>query len=516
MQGFIHLQEPLLQVLKSTFKKTIISKKMKVLLKKSIYFVLAIFIGCADIDENPESFITTDQFYQNEEQASAAVVAVYNSLNSGTHTLYNRLLQIATEMATDDYEAGPRARNAHVRAIAGLTHDASNDRMQELWRQSYNGINRANVAIDKIALISSANISEQNRERYINEAKFLRALHYFNLVRWFGGVPLVLQEVAALTKENLYVPNASENAVYEQIINDLKDAENLPTALEYSSENKPRASSGAAKSLLSKVYLTTQQWQLAADKSKEVIDSQVYGLFDDFADVFNVATKNGKEHIFSAQFKGFSNWNGNQLAGTGAPLVVPGINGSQADALHKEGGLYESYDADDVRRDITFVTQWVSPTNGQLYTFEPHFYKYYDPSTGGNVGESSKNTPIIRYAEILLIYAEALNELNATPTAEAYEAIDEVRKRANIELLKDISPNLSKDEFREAVFEERRKEFVFEYQRWFDLARRGPDYYVQKLHASGKTNAQPKHVHFPIPQRELDINPNLNQHPDWE
>src|SRR5690606_16378061 len=263
-----------------------------------------------------------------------------------------------------------------------------------------------------------------------------------------------------------------------------------------------------------KVYLTRKEWALAAEKSKEVIDSEEYALFDDFADVFNVATKNGREHIFSAQFKGFSNWNGNMLASTGAPLVVPGINGSQADALRKEGGLYESYDEHDERLSVTFVTEMVSPVDGKLYTFEPHFHKYFDPSAGGNVGESSKNTPIIRYAEVLLIYAEALNELYG-PITEAYNALDEVRERAKIEKLADISPDLTQDEFREAVFEERRKEFVYEYQRWFDLARRGPDYYVAKLHAAGKTNAKPKHVHFPIPQRELDLNPNLRQHPDW-
>src|SRR5690606_11203207 len=129
------------------------------LFEKSFYVLILAFVGCTDLDETPEPFITTDQFYQNEEQAGAAIIAVYNSLNSGGQTLYNRLLQIATERATDDYEAGPRARNAHVRAISGLTHDASNDRMQELWRQSYNGINRANIAIDKIALIGGENIN---------------------------------------------------------------------------------------------------------------------------------------------------------------------------------------------------------------------------------------------------------------------------------------------------------------------------------------------------------------------
>jgi hypothetical protein len=103
------------------------------------------------LDEEPETYITEEQFYKNDAEAISAVNAVYNGLNSSTHTLYNRLIQIGTEMATDDYQAGPRARNAHVRALSGLTHDASNDRMQELWRQSYDVINRANVAIDKIS-----------------------------------------------------------------------------------------------------------------------------------------------------------------------------------------------------------------------------------------------------------------------------------------------------------------------------------------------------------------------------
>lgn len=478
-----------------------------------IIIVLMLNVACSDLGEDPQSFISKDQFYQNQEQAEAALIAVYNGINSSTHTLYNRLLQIAMEMATDDYDAGPRARNAHVRALSGLTHDAANDRMQELWRQSYDVINRANVAIDNIARISD-NINGAVRERLINEAKFIRALMYFNLVRWFGHVPLVLHEIPALTEENLHMGNTTEDEIYVQIIQDLHDAEDLPKVSEYSLADRPRASAGAAKSLLAKVYLTRKEWALAAEKSKEVIDSEEYALFDDFADVFNVATKNGREHIFSAQFKGFSNWNGNMLASTGAPLVVPGINGSQADALRKEGGLYESYDEHDERLSVTFVTEMVSPVDGKLYTFEPHFHKYFDPSAGGNVGESSKNTPIIRYAEVLLIYAEALNELYG-PITEAYNALDEVRERAKIEKLADISPDLTQDEFREAVFEERRKEFVYEYQRWFDLARRGPDYYVAKLHAAGKTNAKPKHVHFPIPQRELDLNPNLRQHPDW-
>jgi starch-binding outer membrane protein, SusD/RagB family len=476
----------------------------------SFTFLLSI-TSCVSIDEEPDSFITADQFYSNDQEAISAVNAVYNGLNSSTHTLYNRLLQIGTEMATDDYQAGPRARNAHVRALSGLTHDASNDRMLELWRQSYDVINRANIVIDKVT--GNSRLTPELATRLANEAKFIRGLLYFNLVRWFGGVPVVLHQ-PDLEKTNLNVSKATEDEVYTQIIQDLTDAEALPAPSEYNSKDIGRATSGAAKALLAKVYLTHQEWDNAASKAKEVIDSNWYELFDDFADVFNVATKNGKEHIFSAQFKGYFNFYGNMLGGTAAPNEVPGINGDYADALNKGAKLYESFADTDKRKAVTFVTQLESPVNGNLYTFEPHLHKYFDATTPAAPGESSKNTPILRYADVLLIYAEALT-MSEGVTNEAYWAVDEVRVRAGLDKLSEIAPGLAPDDFREIVYEERRKEFVYEYQRWFDLARRGAEYYVAKLHASGKTSAALRHIHFPTPQRELDINPNLKQHPDW-
>ncbi|MDB5013828.1 MAG: hypothetical protein JWQ25_2030 [Daejeonella sp.] len=474
-----------------------------------------ILFSCSKLDEKPESFAVASEFYKNEDQARGAVNASYRKLYETGQSLYNSLLQIGVEMATDDYEAGPRARNAHVRALSGLTHDASNDRMEQLWKQSYDAINTSNIAVDKIAEIPAANISDAKRKQFINEAKFLRALHYFNLVRWFGDVPLVLHSTTSLNPDDLYVEKSAENLVYDQIIKDLLDAEGLPSAKEYSASDVGRATRGAAKSLLSKVYLTHKEWQKAANKAKEVIDSQDYALFENFADVFNVATKNGKEHIFSAQFKGNANYQGNSLASRSAANEVPGINGDYADALHKASGLYASFSDNDTRKAVTFITQMVSPVDGKTYTFEPHLHKYYDPSVVGNQGQSSKNLPIIRYAEVLLIYAEALNEVNHGPTLEAYAAIDAVRSRAGIAKLQDLSPGLTEIGFRDSVFQERRKELVFEYQRWFDLVRRGADYYVTTLKAAGKTLAAPRHIHFPTPQRELNLNPKLKQHPDW-
>jgi len=486
-------------------------------MKKFISIIATLFFlsACSKLDEEPKSYLVTEQFYRNGQEATAAVTGTYRKLYESGQSLYNSLIQIGVEMATDDYEAGPRARNPHVRAISSLTHDASNDRMEQLWKQSFDAINASNIAVDHIAQIPDGNIDATLRSRLINEAKFLRALHYFNLVRWFGPLPLVLHETTSTKSEDLYVAKSSEDAVYAQIIQDLTDAENLPGWKQYSGSDVGRASSGAAKSLLAKVYLTRRQWQLAADKSKEVIQSGEYGLFENFADVFNVSTKNGKEHIFSAQFQGNIGYQGNSLASRSAANEVPGINGDYADALHKAGRLYESFSATDKRKDVTFVSQLTSPVNGQSFTFDPHFNKYYDPAVVGNQGQSSKNFPIIRYAEVLLIYAEALNELNG-PSAEAYAAIDGLRSRAGIEKLQDIAPSLTTDGFRDSVFQERRKEFVYEHQRWFDLVRRGADYYVTTLKAAGKTLAAPKHIHFPTPQRELNLNPKLTQLPDWQ
>lgn len=481
---------------------------MKKITLLSFVFAL-VFTACNTLDEDPKSFISTNNFYKTTEDADAAVIAIYNAINSGQHTLYNRLIQISTEMATDDYEAGPRARNAHVRAISNLIHDASNDRMLELWKQSYDGINRANIAIDNIS--NNPALNSQKDIDLVNEAKVLRALLYFNLVRWFGNVPLVLHETTTLTASALQLSNTPEEELYVQIEKDLLDAEALPVV----NQVKGRLTSGAAKSILAKVYLTEKKWQAAAAKSKEVIDSKVYDLFADFADVYNVASKNGKEHIFSAQFKGLTNWNGNMLAGESAPTSVPGIAGDQADALHTAGGLFDAFAETDKRKYVTFAVSFVSPTDGKTYTVTPHFNKYFDPAIPTTPLESSKNIPIIRFAEVLLINAEAINELNG-PTPEAYAALDRVRERAGIPLLADASPNLSADDFREAVFEERRKEFVYEYQRWFDLSRRGADYFVKTLKAAGKTNALPKHIKFPIPQRELDLNPKLQQNKEWK
>lgn len=475
-------------------------------MKKSLFLFLALFSfsSCTDLTEKPDSIITTEQFYNTESDALSAVTSVYNAaLNNGGITMYNRLFHLAFEIMSDDAIAGLRVTNADVRTISVLAHSTTNDRVDELWRESYVAINRANIAVERIPLIT---MDATLRTRLVNEAKFLRGLLYFNLVRIWGDVPLVLNETASLDKNSIQIARTPKEDVYKQIIADLTAAEALPNT--FTGADAGRATGGAAKSILAKVYLTRQEWDKAAAKSLEVINGPYgYDLFENFADVFNVATKNGKEHIFSAQCKSNVNGQGNRLASSATPVGIAGVASAGTDEPHPD--TYALFSAADKRRDVTFFTSLVSPTTGKAVTFAPRFFKYFDPAQIVNPTESAKNIPVIRFAEILLIYAEAVNE-STGPSTPAYDAINRVRKRAGLAVL----AGLTKDQFREAVYIERRLELMFEFQRWFDLVR--TKRMITELHKIGKTNAAEKHYLHPIPQREMDLNPKLVQNPGWE
>ncbi|QMW06558.1 RagB/SusD family nutrient uptake outer membrane protein [Spirosoma foliorum] len=474
-------------------------------MKKALIFSIGLLAltSCTDLNENPQALLTAEQFYKTESDAISAVNSVYNgALNNGGLTMYNRLFHLAFEIMSDDAIAGLRVTNADVRSIAVLAHSTTNDRVDELWKESYTAINRANIAIARIPAIS---MNETLRTRLINEAKFLRALTYFTLVRLWGDVPLIVQETGSLEKEAIQVSRTPAEQVYQQIISDLTDAEALPNS--YSGADAGRATGGAAKAILAKVYLTRQEWSKAATKSLEVINGPYgYDLFENFADVFNVATKNGKEHIFSVQCKSNVNGQGNRLASSATPVGIAGVASAGTDEPQPD--VYKLYSATDKRRDVTFFTSLVSPTTGKAVTFDPRFFKYFDPAQTANPTESAKNIPVIRFAEILLIYAEALNEAGS-PTTEAYTAINRVRKRAGLAALE----NLTQSQFREAVYTERRLELMFEFQRWFDLIR--TKRMITALHAAGKPNAAEKHYLHPVPQREIDLNPKLTQNPGW-
>lgn len=471
-----------------------------------IILILPVLASCKKLTEAPQSIIVQDQFYKSTNDAISAVTSVYSSLNTdpgGDFPMYGRQLYFVTDAPTDDATEGNAASNADVRAMGSVTYISNNNRIQANWTQHYRGINWANVAIDNVSKMS---IDTTLRNRLVRESKFIRALLYFNLVRLFGDVPLVLHQAADISETTVGRTPAAD--VYKQIIADLTDAESLPKS--YSGNDIGRATSGAAKTLLAKVYLTQKQWKSASDKCLEVINGGYgYNLFPNYADVFNKSAKNGIEHIFSVQF--LSNSGASNSRDRIMTDVFSGFGTKIPPDLPADSSLYKSYLANDKRRDVTYFTTLTNPATGKPFHF-PYLglRKFVDTTQLLTPVESGINFPVLRYADVLLMYAEAINEQGA-PTQAAYDAINKVRERAGIP---DLPSGLSQADFRTAVYQERRWEFVQEGHRWFDLVRTG-NLVAAVKNVKGKSAVSDKDNLFPIPQAEINVNPNLSQNTGW-
>lgn len=478
-------------------------------------------ISCDDfLAENPKDRYVVDNFYSSQNDASAATIAAYQVL----YQLYTRRMYLMNDLPADDHKNGIGMPNQHLQDLEYLRHTSENQFVREMWQQCYSGISRANTAIVNIPKI---NMDESLKNRFIAEVRFLRALYYFNLVRFYGDVPLVLD---VKTVEDAMIPRTPAENVYMQVIEDLKFAEeNLPIA--YKSETG-RATKGAAKILLGKVYLTRREYQNAVDKLAEVIDSEGaygYGLHSNYGDNWKVATENGKEMVLALEFMeppGIPNGEGS-LAGPKYSIHngggVPGIIGAnEADIPTVD--LYNQYADNDERKNVTFKLDYLSPKDNKIYTSRiPLFGKYWEEGEKIS-GRSDVNTHIIRYADALLMYAEALNEGGQTDKALGY--LNRIRERAFNSADFNYAA-LSQQDFRTAVWKERRLELAFEGHRWFDLVRTGRFVEVMKAHGmteaglaeSNKTeisaNVSERHTLYPIPQREIDLNKKLTQNPGF-
>jgi hypothetical protein len=492
--------------------KNISSYKILLLLAGAV----AGLTSCNKLSEDPKSVIVSSQFYQTTSDATSAVNAVYSTLNSdpaGDFPLYGRQLNLLVENASDNQLYSPSNTNPDVRALGTETYISANSRVQKVWQQLYYGINRANIAIDNVPTIQ---MDTTLRARLVRESKFIRALLYFNLVRLYGDVPLVLHNPNSTNIDNLLIARTPAAQVYSQIIADLEDATNLPKS--YSATDLGRATSGAAHTLLAKVYLTQQDWPDALTQLNLVINGEYgYALFPNYYDAFQKATKNGVEHIFSVQFEtNLGEANSTQYLSesftsfnTGTfPIDIP-----------VDTSLYNLFSAKDTRRAVTFYNTVYNAATGQNVVFNnaytPYFNKFVDYSLSplSSQSLSGVNYPVLRYADVLLMKAEALNEINGGPTSDAYNAINQVRTRAQIA---NLTSGLNQAAFRDSVFLERRKEFIQEGHRWFDLVRQGGTVLVDALHKiSAKSAATSKNTLFPIPLVEIQQNAKLKQNPGY-
>jgi hypothetical protein len=478
----------------------------------ALFLILFILPSCKKfLEEDPKGFVSVANFYKTQEDAIAAVNAIYGYLNStstgSTAGVYHSTFWVIAGLASDEM-LNNQLGAPDLDQIATFSHGSQNNALLETWQMHYKTITVANIAIERIPGIS---MDATLRARLVNEARFLRGLMYFDLVRMFGDIPLVTRE-----SDELKPARTAASAVYDLIISDLAAAEALPDTYP-AGQGKGRATSGAAKSILAKVYLTRKEYDKAAAKALEVINSNQYQLWEDFADVFKLSSRNGKEAIFSVGFGdaggAISFWEVGQFNVRLLPreLSEEGVENAQGWQLPTLN-LYESYEADDRRRSVTFVTE-VHKEDGSVQQIRPYIQKYWDRAAEPKANGSFNDYPVIRYADVLLIYAEAANELGDESTAHTY--INMVRKRArfNGTTYLNVLPDyvgLTKEQFRDAVLKERRMEFVAEGQRWFDLARTGTLEAKVPIAKPGVV-PQEKHYLFPIPQRERDLNENLGQ-----
>ncbi|MFH5832165.1 RagB/SusD family nutrient uptake outer membrane protein [Halalkalibaculum sp. DA384] len=501
--------------------------------KLTSYLILGSFIalvasGCDSFlsHSDPTSF-TKNNYYTEPAHAEAAVNAIYEDLRAVRGGGFGGAPWLMTEFQTGlaNTELGQATNSLDIRA---LDNSADNGYGQTYWNSHYRGIANANEALANIPNIEQ--LDEATENRLLGEARFLRAYYYYNLVRIFGDVPLILEPVG-LDSENLAPERAPVADVYDAIVSDLTWVESN-SGLPFNNETG-RATMGAVKTLLSSVYLTMagyplqggdQYYQLARDKAKEVIDSGEYRLFDTYEELKQESLENTGEHIFMVQF------DADIVDHNGLQYVTLPYNQDISVFSAETGGIFaqeefvESYESGDKRAEEKgFYYSEFSPASDRSVTKNLggwYLWKFFDEEANVETAVSGMNWPLFRYAEVLLIFAEAENEVNGGPTQDAYDAVNAIRDRADIPDL----AGLSQEEFREEVWEEKFHELSFENKAWFDMVRLRKAYnlgngekfedYVGHTFVYGPTLSE-RELLFPIPAPERRNNENLTQNPGY-
>lgn len=504
-------------------------------MKKSIKYILTIacfsgMLGCTDLEEHPTGVLAPEGFFSKKGDVEAAIFSGYARLSS--EPLYGRQFNGALQLRSDMVDIGNRGTPAERQQVNDFNVDANNGMVSRWWPQFYFIVSTENAAIDGAGKID---ISEIERDELIAEAKFVRAYAYYHLVRLFGDIPYI-EEMVTDPNSVKTLAKTPASDVYQNIVADLLFAkENLP--VQQPGDVRSRPTRGTAATLLASVYLTLEDYAKAAEQAKWVIDNRTlynYDLAEDYQDLFNAEKVSGlKEPIFIldylSQYAGPNNSN-NDVMGTmtGVGNSVDGVSSNMQgwDVLVPSLDVYLSWDGRDYRKSVSIDTVVMfQDGNPRLYTEwgipRPHqakFTRFPGPNADLNTNSSSHDYMLFRYAEVLLIAAEALAEVNNGPTAEAIGYVNQVRARARnwagtiTDFPEDVPTGLSKEEFIDLVMDERRLELCFEFKRWYDIKRRKLGDKVFKdsnsLEPHDNFDATRDYL-FPIPGTEISRYQNL-------
>lgn len=499
---------------------------MKNSIKILALFIAIILGACSDLEEDPIGLLAPEGFFKSSADVEAAIYGAYGRMASDQ--AWGGETQQALMLLSDMVDVGAPWTALQNHEVSGFTLTSTHYYSILMWKRMYDIIGAANIAIDGAKLIEA---DEEIKQKLEAEARVIRAYIYYVSVRLFGDIPY-LEEAVSEPEKVSTISKTSEADIYQNIIADLKfGIEHLP--MKYSNNVRTRATAGAAATILSSVYLTLENWQEAYNYSKWVIDRADelgYGLVVDYQDLFRAEIQDGmSEHIFSVDFLGGKRHSDNDD-------IIPPLTGNNFTGgwsiLIPSMAVYTRWDAKDYRRKVsladTVVKDGVAHPYSEFVVQRPYLAKYwrYPGNALGGGRRSDHNYVLYRFAEVYLIAAEALNEISG-PNAEAKGYVNKIRERARTwpthesDFPANVDASISsKDQFRDLILEERKWELAFEYKRWFDIKRRKLGDEVFK----GANSLEPhpnfdgnKHYLQPIPQTELDINPNLApQNPGYE
>ncbi|MBO7368203.1 MAG: RagB/SusD family nutrient uptake outer membrane protein [Paludibacteraceae bacterium] len=508
------------------------------------------------IKEPTPGTITVDDYYSSAQSAEYNVNAAYVPLMWEFNDTYYSEWFIGDVVSDDALKGGQYVQSdmADVYDMENFKTISNNNFLLQYYRAQFQGVQRCNLVLHHVPNMDAAlfaNSKKDLQSRIIGEAKFLRAMYYFRLVRVFGGVPLVLDIIEEASKWQQ--PRATADQVYEQIIKDLTEAEAVLWTKNdgrLSATDLGRATKGAAQAMLLKVNLYIKNYEEARKWGDDIIESKVYSLCPKYADNFTLEGENGQESVFEIQYmqdptSDYGEGNG-FTRGTFATILTR--SRSEYFATNTVGwgfnkptmNLYNEYEEGDVRRDVTIF----NPTDEQITNPAEEIYLgdrllsrkyalYSDDNTTclklSHATRSPINTKYIRYADVLLMYAEACIYAGAGKYGDAAKVLNEVRDRAGLGdkhfgsyTIKingeEINPTIE-----QAVRHERRMELAMEGHRWFDLCRWGIAKTTMDAYIATETDevkaeyggfVAGKHELFPIPSQEIDLNP-MDQNPGY-
>jgi hypothetical protein len=475
-----------------------------------------VLAGCNTLEKNPLPSITPENFFQNADDAESALTAAYDALQQGG--TYGQDLNVVGEMPSDNCTS----TNGDVNALERIIWTPLTSQVNNVFQSSYIGINRANVVLNYVPAISMDTV---RRNQILGEAHFLRALHYFNLVRLYGGVPLRLQPTESGESGVVNLARSSTDQVYTQIVSDLQQAAQL-TISNYGSQaaNRTRVIKTAVNALQTKVFLTQQRWAEAIIAATQVINSPLYQLSPTFNELF--PPENKIESIFEVQFAGTADGGfilpDLLLPSPPATYSFPKFNIptaellSYADTLNDQRWKFTGEVTQAGLNHASFVMARSSNANDN----GPFVYKW---RSGPNAFNSPDNYYVLRLADVMLMYAEAVNEQSG-PSQDALNKLNVIRTRAGLRAytLADVA---TQQTFRNEIDRQRRLELAFEGERWFDLLRYARQTtgsqaithtitaldIIQQMRGTRDAN----YLLFPFPQTEINNNVLLQQNPGY-